>query len=157
MEVTVVMALSAISISIIYTAFNIVRSSYLQFDSRNARISELVWTDRILSKDFSDSRIIKRFEDGLVFGADSGEISYIIKDKFILRDQMGIRTDTLAIEVEEWNTGFGNVSSSPGQVIDQLQLSAIVEGTRINLNYTKSYSSADLIEQSILHSSNSEK
>lgn len=147
LEVTVVMILSAVCISIIYTAFSIINGSFIQFNQRNKQLSEIVLTDHLLRKDFFSSEQVRRSEKTLLFKLDSGVISYAFEEGFILRDQFSIRTDTLRLDVEGWDTRFEGREIPDETLLDELNLSVWAEGERIKLSYIKRYSSADLFNE----------
>ena len=146
LEVTVAMLLSAVSIAIAYTAFSILNKSYKGFDSRNKELAEFVLADKLLKRDFSEAKRLTRSETGIIMQLDSGIISYDFNEEYILRDQYGLRTDTLHLATIERRFTFEQEESNVDSLVDKVQLNTVAGKEPVSLVYSKMYSAEDLFE-----------
>jgi len=151
MEITVVMLISAIVIGIAYTAFNIINQSYRSFQQKNEHMAELVRLDELLRKDFNRATMISKTTSGIFLKASTDSVTYDFEPNFTVRTST--ITDTFKLDVQDILTNF---EASPVTVlnpiaeqnrIDELDFSILFENEKIQYNYHKQYSSANLIER----------
>ncbi len=143
MEMTVAMVIASISIAITYSAFTIINQSYREFHKKNIFLAKLLVTDKLFKKDFSKAVSINKEPEGISFKMDSGIISYSFNSDYILRNQFGLRTDTLHFIIINPATTFEMREASNGEKIDQLSFQVNANGKLIYYSYQKLYSAAD--------------
>jgi Tfp pilus assembly protein PilE len=150
-EVTIAMMASAILILIVYTAFSIISNAYRAFYKKNNEISGLVQFDRLMNKDFSKAKRILRTERGVLLVNDTDSTIYIIDTAYIVRNHKII--DTFKVKVDSSLTLFENQPVSllsrdtAMNRIDQLEIQLNFNNQPVNLQYHKTYSSSNLIQQ----------
>lgn len=145
LEVTVAMIIAAVCIGIAYSAYSIMKQSYLQYDSKNKKIAEIVLLEKLLKKDFSEANRIIRTETGFAVNSDKQDVSYRINELSILRTQNSVRTDTFNVAVKDLAMLFTGSPSRVGEPVDKLEVKAVFEDQPFEVVFSKTYSSADLI------------
>lgn len=146
LEVTISMLIAALSMAIAFAAYTIMNSSYRDFDTKNRKLAEWELVERQLSRDFELAGIIRSLGDGIVLKDDSGLIAYHFTENYILRDQYGIRTDTLQLPVSDFSSRFENRLSDIGNTVDKLYLQIPSGKEPAEMSFFKLYSARDLIE-----------
>jgi hypothetical protein len=144
LEVTVSMLLAVITISIAYTAYRVVSSSYRQFDIKNKKLAEFIITDKLLKKDISACNKMVRTIDGVSLLGNEGEIRYTFEADYILRNQFDIRTDTFFVKNADFISLFEKKEAFSGEMTDNIRFSADLEDKTVKLGYFKNYSAEQL-------------
>ena len=151
MEITVAMLVSAIVISITYSAYSIVSRSYIAYKTKNDRLAVLERLDELLKRDFSHADSILKTDNGILVMSKGDSISYELDTAFVVR--MSTIIDTFKVKTAETVTSFENasitvISPDKGQNrIDDLDFTLLFENEKIPYHYHKDYSSANLIER----------
>jgi len=151
MEVVIAMLLAAIVIAITYTVYTIVVKSYGSYNIKHGNMAALVRLDELLRKDFEKAEIISKTETGLSCSSGEREVIYEFATDGIVRTS-GI-TDTFKVHIQTANYFFEQVpvgdpaSGTEESRIDELKLELLFEENTISNNYTKNYSSANLIQR----------
>lgn len=150
MEMIIAMMISALLIGTTYTAYVIISRSYLSYTRKNKEMAMVIQLDRLLQKDFSKAIAITREEGNIRFKTDSITILYTFNPDFITRTQ-GIR-DTFAVQTELLNTTFEGQQSNvqptddSESLLDDLELTILLQKQKIPYHYHKIYSSTDLFQ-----------
>jgi len=157
------MLVAAIVIGIAYTAFTVVSQSYLQFKAKNEGIAELATLDHLFKRDFEQAERIQDTTNGIaIYKKNQIPVVYQINLQTIIRSQ--ISTDTFKVKLPGGISGFQtffegksksnqteeNASSTNAENnrIDEVSFSISYQDQHIPYHYTKTYSSASLIERS---------
>ncbi|AMR33710.1 hypothetical protein A0256_20875 [Mucilaginibacter sp. PAMC 26640] len=146
-EITITMILSAIVISITYTAFGIVSTSYHRYRDEQEGIAEVVQLDRLLKRDFTLSERVSSAADGEVtFTVKNLKVSYNFQPDYIIRTS-GI-TDTFKVASGNLSLNFEDQALRPqGDTImlDELSFDLVYKNRSIPYIYHKRYSADELI------------
>jgi len=151
MEITVAMLVSAIVISITYSAYSIVSRSYIAYKTKNDRLAVLERLDELLKRDFSHADSILKTDNGILVFSSGDSINYELDTAFVTRVSTII--DTFKVKTTDAVTSFENTPvtvSSPDKKqnrIDDLDFTLLFENEKIPYHYHKDYSSANLIER----------
>jgi Tfp pilus assembly protein PilE len=151
MEITIAMMVSAILIVIVYTAFSAVSRSYQIFVVNNEGAASLEQLDKLLNRDFRRANTVTSDSAGIQLVNDQESVRYQFNPDFIVRKSAII--DTFKVKTETYKMSFetrpitATGQDSTGQKIDELELQLSLRGEKMNFDYQKKYSSADLFEQ----------
>ena len=145
-EVTVAMLLAAVSIGISYTAYSMIARSYISFDQKNKKVSELLLVDKLLKQDVDACNQIVRTDVGFIFQMKIGEIEYRFENNYIIRDQYRFHIDTLHLINSQLLSTFENKESFAGEVVDKITFNIHEDEKSIPLMYVKQYSAEELFE-----------
>ncbi|MDB5274745.1 MAG: hypothetical protein JWO58_3112 [Chitinophagaceae bacterium] len=99
MELIVVMLISGVTITIAYRGFDIFQHLFLSYRQNGAYIGDVVFFNRVLSEDMSQSSHVYKTEEGISCLREDHLIHYYVYDAFILRNNKV--TDTFFIEGAE--------------------------------------------------------
>ncbi|KIO77972.1 hypothetical protein TH53_05920 [Pedobacter lusitanus] len=147
MEVTVAMLISALVITICYTAYGLIQGYYLRFGEKNKTSAIVLDLKHVLERDFFKAVHIIRTEDGLSIEQDSLVIDYIFNDKQVLREIKSLHTDTFAMPVQQMKFSFEGREVNVADTVDQVNLELQMDkDTKVPLQINKYYSSADLFK-----------
>nr|WP_233166977.1 hypothetical protein [Pedobacter sp. ASV2] len=148
MEVTVAMLLSAICITICFTAYGLIQNYYSNFRIKNETSAQLTDLKLVMDKDFLKSRYVIKTDEGLKLKNDSTELSYVFDEHKILRIIPGLHTDTFFVELKDKEFYFEGKSAGVADTVDFLNLGIKLKGssTALNLQISKNYSAVDLFK-----------
>lgn len=147
MEVTVAMLLSAICISICYTAYSIIGDYYRLFHQKNETADQVLSLRHVLEKDFLKSSYILKQEDGFELLIDTTKIHYTFDEHAVLRKFGEIHTDTFKVETQNLKTYFDGVELMEIDTIDQIGFTILLaKNTPTTIQLNKLYSAKDLFK-----------
>jgi hypothetical protein len=138
MEMLVVMAISAISIGITYTTYQIFSSQYYGFKKRSEEISVYLQLDKLLTKDMADAEQVLRTPGGVVFKKKDRETYYEFTSEWILRNDL--LQDTFVVQPME--VGFflkGQPQHLPEGLLDELRFESHYKEELLPFRYQKKY------------------
>lgn len=147
MEMTVVMFISAIVMSIAFKSYYLLSSSFVDFKRRYQRVGEVAMLDRLITLDFVRSREVVKTDEGFDCVFEENRINYVLFPEFILRNQMGVE-DTFFVNPESIQYKFlDEVVEEEGKIMNELIFENMVEGETQYFQYKKEYGSDKLMEQ----------
>jgi len=147
LEVTLVMLLAGICISIAFTAMGMVRQSYHRYDEKNKKIAACMLLQKLLQQDFLKSTEILNSEEGIIAKSDSGVITYHFAPEFILRKQYGLANDTLFITSQDLQKVYNGTEVSVDNRINRLSFRLLLHGNFISYDFEKQYSAEEVINK----------
>lgn len=121
MEVTVAMLISAICITICYSAYGIIANYYAVFQEKNERSGVVMTLKHVLEKDFLAGDIILKTDSGLTVKLDSAVVAYTFEENKILRKLHGIHTDTFKVGTAPPSFSFEMKPILEPDTIDQIR------------------------------------
>ncbi len=128
MEVTVAMLLSAITITICYTAYGIMTNYFKTFHDNVQKSNYLLKTTK-----------------GFELLQDSTHINYLVNDDYVLRQLNELRTDTFKLKVAELKSFFEYKEIMEPDTIDQINFKLFIQkDVPITIQINKYYSAAAL-------------
>ena len=150
LEITITMIISAIVISLTYTAFGIVSSSYNQYRKDQDGILELTQLDKLLKKDCTMAKRITTGPDGLIFTEEDKRVVYIFSGAYVTRtsgiiDTFRISTQNFKTEFEQLPTAQREEVQPDSTDIDEISFEIRYKNRAIPYIYHKQYSSEDLM------------
>ncbi len=145
MEVTVVMVLTALVFVTCYTALHLLGTSFLSFGRKNGERSELFLTQRLLRRDFMRARTITRSAGGIALAMENGRVDYFVDGPYLVRDQDGVRRDTLKLPISDPSITFETRLAEVGTTVDDFRLRVRLEGKNFVLACHKPYSSEEFL------------
>ncbi|MBB2145789.1 hypothetical protein GM921_09845 [Pedobacter sp. LMG 31464] len=146
LEVTVAMLLSAICITICYSAYGIIGKYYTVFQAKNQQATEVLGLKQVLARDFLKSRFVLKSEDGFELIRDSVLIRYSFSAGHVLRQLNTLHTDTFHLEPSELLCFFEGRPVDVPDTVDQVQFKlSLAKGVRIPLQVNKVYSAENLV------------
>ncbi|MBB6502651.1 type II secretion system protein J [Pedobacter cryoconitis] len=147
MEITVAMLISAICITICYSAYGLIQSYYIRFEEKNKTSSLVMDLKHVLERDFLKAIHIIRTENGLEVQQDSLNIDYSFQDKQILRQIKSLHTDTFSMPAQKIDFYFEGREAHVADTVDQLNLILQMnKDVQVPVQINKYYSSADLFK-----------
>lgn len=147
MEVTVAMLLSAICISICYTAYYIITGYYTSFYQKNKTASEVLSLRHMLEGDFSKSRLVFRTEEGVMVQVDTMKIYYAFTEHAILRKFGTLPSDTFKLQSTDLTSHFERQEVLDTGIIDQLNFKVfLAEKLAVPIQANTFYSAKDLFK-----------
>ena len=147
MEVTVAMLISAICISICYTAYALVGDYYKAFAHKNETVDRLLSLRHVIQADFTKSKNILRSSDGFTLAQDSIFIHYQFAEKGILRKLGEVHTDTFDLKFALLETYFEQVEALEADTIDQVRFTVFLDKQfPVKMQFDKYYSAQDLFK-----------
>ena len=145
MEVTIAMLLSAICITICYTAYSVVENYYREFQRKNELTDNILSLKHVIEKDFLISKYVMKTDSGMLIGKDSALIEYSFNKNYILRSFSNHHTDTFKLTALDPLFLFERKSVEQRDTIDQLELGIeLTEDAAVKLRFDKRYSAQDL-------------
>ncbi len=151
MEVTIALLLAAVVIAITYTCFNILYKSYLDFNLRQKRLTDISQFDRVIGRDIEKARVMIQQNNGIIIKTSNSDIKYIFQPDYILRVTGSI--DTFTVKAAELATYFQgnellNSTDDPEDGrLDGISFNIISGNDKFPYYYFKHYSSEDLIDR----------
>jgi len=147
MEVTVAMLLSAICISICYTAYAIISNYYASFQKKNETTAIFLSLKQVLERDFLNSSTVLKIENGIELDLDSTKIDYLFTEKAILRKLNTLHTDTFKLQANEVTVFFEGIEVEKGNPVDELNFSTTLgKDVKVPVQIKKIYSAENLFE-----------
>lgn len=148
LEVTVAMLLSAICITICYTAYTIIGNYYEKFQQKNQKADALTSLKHVMTRDAFKSRLMWRTEDGIALEKeDHTMISYQFGANVILRKFSEQHIDTFKLVCENWESYFEGKYIADEKVIDRLYFEVRLDPhILVPLQVNKDYSSENLFK-----------
>lgn len=148
MELTIAMLLSAIVISITYTAYTIINKTFFSFVTKNSELAELSNLDNLIKRDFLKSDHVVKDTMGLTFEIDSQYIHYRFYPDYTIRasaiqDTFRFKTMNILLSFEgneQSKTTTGNDS-----LVDALSFRVVAQRDSVDFAYRKQYSSTTLL------------
>lgn len=145
MEVTVAMLLSAICISICYTAYGIIGDYYHLFHQKNESADQVLSLKHALEKDFLKSNYILKQEDGFELLIDTTKIHYSFEEQAVLRKFGAIHTDTFKLQTKALKATFEGKELLEIDTIDQVSFTILLDkNTFTTIEVNKWYSAQNL-------------
>ncbi len=148
-EMTVVMLLSAIVISMAYFAFELLSRRYVKYKEQSEVFYKVTLLDQLLSRDFFVSDSIK--SEGEILKVYKADITsdYHFGSKYVVRQFSG-QTDTFYFNVEKKELLYNQQLIADGNsMTDQLNLTLLLNGKVLEYNYIKHYSAAIRINKAL--------
>jgi prepilin-type N-terminal cleavage/methylation domain-containing protein len=150
-EMTVAMLIAAIAISIAFTSFKIVSGLYINYKRKQDGFSQVLWIQKLLSKDFDVAYKIIKKNDGLELSTHNGIIKYTFEKEVIVRDQASLKVDTFKFVPYAVQYDFERAETLDEHLVDHLSFSIKQDNTVLPMSFFKTYSSTDLINSHAIH------
>jgi Tfp pilus assembly protein PilE len=145
MEVTVAMLLSAICITLCYSAYGIITGYYHEFGKKNETIAAVLSLKQVLERDFLKSKYVLRNENEIILINDSTNIKYLFDSNFVARNFNELHTDTFKLTTTGFAASFEKIEIVNTDTIDHLSFDAILPKHKIvPIQINKIYSSENL-------------
>ncbi|TKC12046.1 hypothetical protein FA048_00050 [Pedobacter polaris] len=147
MEVTVAMLLSALTITICYSAYGIITSYFKSFQDKNALADEVLALRHTLDRDSEKSNYMLKTDEGFEFLQDSSIIIYSFTDQHILRRLSEVHTDTFKLQAVELQRFFESQEIVAADTIDQISFKLVLtKDHTVSIQVNKYYSAAALFK-----------
>jgi type II secretory pathway component PulJ len=147
MEVTVAMLLSALTITICYSAYGIVGNYFKSFQVKNALADEVLSLRHTLDRDMERSDCILKTEEGFEFLQDSSKIIYVFTDKYIIRRLNELHTDTFKLQLKELKSFFETEEVVATDTVDQINFKLnLTKDQPVFIQSNKYYSATTLFK-----------
>lgn len=147
MEVTIVMLISALTITICYSAYGIITNYYKSFQQKHKMSTEILSLKHVLDRDAEKSNHAFKTPFGCEFSLDSDKIVYTFTNHFILRQLNDLHTDTFKIKVKEMKGYFESAEIIHPDTIDQINFKVeISKDIDVAIQINKSYSATALFK-----------
>lgn len=151
MEIIIAMMISAILISITFTAYAIFFRSYQSFNLKNKEMATILKLDELIKRDFRHADMIGKNQDGIYFKSDQDSITYTFKPDYILR----VSTIMDTFKVSSGDNRFSFEQQPVMEVkpereqnrIDDMELVLLYQSEKMTYHYHKTYSSANLFQR----------
>lgn len=145
MEVTLAMLLSAICITVCYTAYGLIGNYYKAFGRRNESADVVLSLRHVLEKDFLNGKYILGGEDGIEILSDSSKIVYKFRGGWITREINMLHVDTFRVTPSHFVSFFEGREALPLDTLDELRFVVQLDSTvNVPLGFHKKYSAHDL-------------
>ena len=152
LEITVTMAIAAIVITIIYTAYGIVSRSFASFRKNQEQVLEFVQLDKMIKRDFNRAGIIYLDSSRLVFMEGMLNVRYAFNDSSVIRT--GGTIDTFKVVNKNVQFNFEHHPATEGawlaekNKVDELLFDVSFKDNIIHYIYRKHYSAEDFLKDS---------
>ncbi|SES20214.1 hypothetical protein [Pedobacter rhizosphaerae] len=147
LEVTIAMLLSAICISVCFTAYGLMNDYYSVFRKKNKATDTALTLKHVLDKDFLKARYVLKTPNGLSLQQDSLEISYQFDPHVVLRKFSDLPADSFPLDTQDLLCAFEQQDVVEADTIDLLQFKvAIGDGVKVPYQINKVYSAQDLLK-----------
>jgi hypothetical protein len=145
MEVTLAMLLSAISITICYTAYGLIGNYYKTFGRRNESADVVLSLRHVLEKDFLNGKYVLHGEEGIEIVSDSSKIDYKFRDGCITREINMLHVDTFEVAPSHFVSFFEGREAVQADTLDEIRFVIQLDSTvSVPLGFHKKYSAHDL-------------
>lgn len=146
MEVTIAMLVSAICITICYTAYSLMANYYSIYQKKNEQIATVMSLKKVMEKDFFNGKILLKTDSGFVVQRDSLEIMYVFRPNALLRQLPGLHTDTFKMATIGHRLSFENQLVLEPDTIDEVSFDiALDQKLNLPILIHKRYSATDLL------------
>lgn len=148
LEVTVAMLLSAICITICYTAYGIIGNYYEKFQQKNQKADALTSLKHVMSRDVFKSRLMLRTQNGITLEKeDHNTISYQFGVDAVLRKLNDQHTDTFKLVCKNWSVYFEGRDVTDERLVDRLYFEVRLDPyILVPVQINKEYSSENLFK-----------
>ncbi|AZI24074.1 hypothetical protein EA772_01465 [Pedobacter sp. G11] len=147
MEITVAMLLSAIVISVCYTAYGLIDNYYQTFRLKNESHDQALALRHVLIKDFASHSIIIARNNGIELIGDSMAVGYVFEEDKVIREIKYLHTDTFHLSPSSWMMGFDGQDRIAGDTINELDFFVQIDkGVEIPMNFRRVYSAVQLFK-----------
>lgn len=145
MEVTVAMLLSAICITICYTAYSLIGGYYRSFQQQNEQTDTVMMLKQVMENDFLKSNYCLKREDGLVLVKDTGAIYYTFRPDYITRKINELHADTFKLQNTLPTSYFESKEKLVNDTIDEVKFEVtLFKKEKISFQLLKNYSAENL-------------
>ncbi|WP_345954242.1 prepilin-type N-terminal cleavage/methylation domain-containing protein [Mucilaginibacter sp. PAMB04168] len=146
MELMVAMLISALVITITYTAYGIASRAYSSYNQKHLEMAGLIRLDELLRRDTEKATLILHGAGTLHFSKPKDTVVYRFEPDKILR-VAGI-TDTFRVKADGLSYQFENqplASQESIEITDEISFSVQLRARIFPYHYHKRYSAADLL------------
>jgi len=147
LDTVIAMVISGIVIGMASTFFSGLTQTITGFQSSSDEAATYQQFLFLMKRDFDKATTVIATEEG-IRTENSGEnsfVEYSFSEKYILRNQENILTDTIKLESKETEFYFNGFPVSSGNLIDRMNITVKSEHTTMNFQWKKEYSRAFLI------------
>lgn len=145
MEVTIALLISAICITICYTAYSLIGDYFKAFSRKNEIADRVISLRHVIQADFLRSNHVIKSEDGFILSQDSIFIHYQFVEKGILRQFGKLHTDTFALKFAMLETYFEQQEAFETDTIDQVKFTVFLDKNMpVSMQFDKYYSAQNL-------------
>jgi Tfp pilus assembly protein PilE len=149
MELTVTMLVTALVVAISYSAYVLIIRTFQMYEMKQDETAALLQLDRLLRKDFSETRRITQATNGLDLNSPDRLINYTFTEEAVIR-RAGI-SDTFKVKPANIKFYFEcslkqsqPEYSTESPLIDELSFDVTYQHDHVLCHYLKQYSSTDL-------------
>lgn len=147
MEIAIAMLLAAISMSICYTAYQMIGDYFHAFQKKNAVAEEVLTLRRTMEKDVAKGRYLVRTIDGINITGDGVNVNYQFADTAILRKVENLRTDSFHVTPVDTRFHFEEREAQETDTVDHISFMLKTEKQQmIPITIGKFYSAHDLLK-----------
>lgn len=145
MEMIIVMLLSSVVFTIAFKSFEIISKHYISYKKNVDEIGDYSLLDRLISTNCLQCKRLEKTADGVLFIYETGRISYVFSQDYILRAQAGI-LDTFFIEAVSHKVSYlGKEVLEENMLIDEVNIEGLVKGEVRKFNYSKQYAANEMM------------
>jgi hypothetical protein len=145
MEVTLAMLLSAICITVCYTAYGLIGNYYKTFGRKNESTDIVLSLRHVLDRDFLNGKYIVRGAEGIEIISDSTKISYKFSGGYITREINTPHIDTFKVTPSHFVSFFEGREAMPADTLDEIRFTVRLDSAvTVPLGFHKKYSAHDL-------------
>jgi Tfp pilus assembly protein PilE len=144
MEITIAMLLSAVCISMCYSAYGIITGYYKEFGRKNEASAALSSLKQVLARDFLNSKHALREENKIILLSDSITIAYGFESEWITRDLNQQHIDTFKVKSSTLTAYFEHLEVLSADTIDQVSFNVILSHKTVPIQVRKVYSAENL-------------
>lgn len=142
MELLVTMVLSTIVVAAAFTGYEIMAGRYGSYQQVNTGIREAAWMNGLLLKDMQRAQQVTATGKTIVLSAAPEQpVTYEFRDAYVLRRSHEL-TDTFYVAIKNAAPLFNRQPVNAGDVIDELQLEAVIGEEPERFVYRKNYPAA---------------
>lgn len=147
MEITVAMLLSAIVISVCYTAYGLIDNYYQTFRLKNESHDQVLALRHVLIKDFASHSIIIAGDNGIELIGDSIRVGYVFEEGQVIKEIKNVHTDTFRLSPSSLILKFDGKEIKAGDTINELDFFVQIDkGVEIPMNFRRVYSAVQLFK-----------
>lgn len=147
-ELIVVMVLSLITLGAGMAVFEVFTTRFTTFQREYDISAEMAKLNYLLHKDFQEADLVRLQPNGFEIVSAKSAVTYHIDGNHLIRS--GAIKDTFRIEISKMTASLkGETVQSAGNIMDELQLEAVVNDKALIYHVDKQYSTAQLLEAGI--------
>lgn len=152
-EAIVVLILSALVISISYTAISIISERIHKFKEFIQESEAITSAEKVLINDITTAKYIVRSPEGFKCIYNEHIVKYDFSSNNIIRT--GSVSDVFNLEVEGFNTFYKGLENFvPGSILDQVSINIIIDNSPFELVFVKQYGSDILMNEKLILNGN---